>query len=66
MTKSSRSDTFQMPRGDGNVYEVTKQGYEDWLISYPEGDKRFFGTRAEVKALVKKMIKETEDDQETD
>lgn len=49
MTKSSRNDTFQIPCSDGNVYDVSKQGCEEWLISYPEGDKRFFGTKSEVK-----------------
>lgn len=63
MTKSFTSYTFQITLSDGDIYEVTKQGWEEWLISYPEGGKRFFGNKSEVKDLIKNMIKRFEDDQ---
>jgi hypothetical protein len=67
MTKHQDEETtFQVVRSDGGIYEVTKQGFEEWLISYSEGDKRFFGTKTEVKAIVKKMIKEYEDEHQPD
>jgi hypothetical protein len=50
------SDTFQMKDNAGNIYEATRQVGTEWLISFPEGDRRFDGTLVEVKTFIKKLM----------
>lgn len=42
---------------NGDVYEATKAGNsEPWTISYPEGQDRFLGTEAALRAHIKRLI----------
>lgn len=50
------ADTFQMKTGTGDIYEATRQTGTEWLITFPEGDRRFDGTKGEVKAFIKKLM----------
>jgi hypothetical protein len=50
------NDTFQMKNEAGDIYEASRQTGTEWLITFPEGDRRFDGTTGEVKAFIKKLM----------
>ncbi|WP_274643987.1 hypothetical protein [Pseudomonas serbica] len=55
-TAKKPADTFQMKNGAGDIYEATRQTGTEWLITFPEGDRRFDGTLVEVKGFIKKLM----------
>jgi hypothetical protein len=50
--------TLRFPCDDGAV-EATFDTYKGgWLVSFPFGDRRFFGNQRELRAFVQKELKE--------
>jgi len=42
----------------GDIYEAIKEWpQEPWILNYPRGAQRFYGTRPQVTALLKSLIK---------
>jgi len=48
-------DTVTLDTPDGKA-EARRVGPSEWEIGYPTGDDRFFGTQAEVIALMRRRI----------
>ena len=43
--------------GNGDIFEATMMGADHpWMITYPEGQDRFYGTEREVRAHIKQLI----------
>ena len=43
--------------GNGDIFEATMMGAEEpWMIAYPEGQDRFYGTEREVRAHIRQLI----------
>ena len=54
--------TFQITDEDGDIYEATRPTSADpWTITFPTGETRFYGTRAEAEAEIARLIAETRD-----
>lgn len=52
------TNTFQIKTEDGHIFEATRQTGTEWLITFPEGDRRFDGTVGEVKAFIRRLMKD--------
>ena len=43
--------------GNGDIFEATMMGADEpWMIAYPEGQDRFYGTEREVRAHIRQLI----------
>ncbi len=43
--------------GNGDIFEATIMGADEpWMIAYPEGQDRFYGTEREVRAHIRQLI----------
>lgn len=54
-TTTTTSDTVALNTPDGDAV-ATRVASGEWLVGYPTGDERFFGTRAEVAAVMRRRI----------
>lgn len=43
--------------GSGDIFEATMMGADEpWIIAYPQGQDRFYGTEPEVRAHIRQLI----------
>jgi hypothetical protein len=49
------SSTVSLDTPDGKA-EACRVGPQEWEIGYPYGDDRFYGTKTEVTALMRRTI----------
>ena len=43
--------------GNGDIFEATMMGADEpWMIAYPEGQDRFYGTEREVRTHIRQFI----------
>ena len=58
MNKNHQTETLET---DDGMVEAIKEGRDEpWHIAHPWGDERFYGSRPEVKARIKSLVKEAQ------
>lgn len=58
MTKP-RPETFQIAAYNGDIYEATRTSRDEpWTITFPTGETRFHGSRAEATREIVRLIEE--------
>ena len=51
------SRAISVTAGNGDIFEATMMGADEpWMIAYPEGQDRFYGTEREVRAHIRQLI----------
>jgi len=56
------NDYLEMPTSMGLAVAVRQSG-DEWLISHPWGDLRFYGTEAQVRAEMARLVSMNEEDE---
>jgi hypothetical protein len=52
----ARKTRIEVPCDDGVVEAVVDTYKGGWVVSFPFGDRRFFGTEREVRSFIKKEL----------
>lgn len=61
-TPAKKPQLIEVTFGD-DLYQATRDGADDpWAITFPEGDRQFYGTPAECRAKMKTIAAENKDD----
>lgn len=55
MDTITEGDTVTLETPDGAAI-ATRVGQGEWLIGFPTGDDRFFGTKGEVRSQMRRRI----------
>ena len=59
----SNIKTVTLPTPDGDAQATKEAQGEPWEIGYPWADDRFYGTKAEVTARMKRRIKQAAEEE---
>jgi hypothetical protein len=58
------SKEVKVPTREGMAVAIKEKNGEPWRIGYPWGDHRFYGSAPEVRALMKRVIKDAGQEEE--
>jgi hypothetical protein len=58
------SKEVKVPTREGMAVAIKEKSSEPWKIGYPWGDQRFYGSAPEVRAIMKRAIKDAGQEEE--